>query len=200
MGSASISSGAGGRACAGTTTRIVATALLAMAATLTVACGDTSPTEPPAGLIEPPASAEPSYGPQVVHLGGVGELRLGETERELADRGVVVVDVPGCAPRATHSGAGPVFVDGRLTLIWADPPLRTPEGLGVGSTIAEVRRVHPDVTKLAAPQGTYRLDGLLATADDRAYLFLHDGRKVEKVIVGYADQARRLFARGFTGC
>jgi hypothetical protein len=98
------------------------------------------------------------------------------------------------------TGAGPVFVAGRLALVWADPPLRTPEGIAVGSPVADARRVYPAASNLAPPAGSYRFSGLLTTQRDRAYLFLHDGRAVQKVIVGYATHARRVFVEGYTGC
>ncbi|WP_405104138.1 hypothetical protein [Micromonospora sp. NBC_01412] len=45
-----------------------------------------------------------------------------------------------------------------------------------------------------------REDPLRARRSDRAYLFLHDGRTVRKIIAGYADWARRLFAEGHGPC
>jgi hypothetical protein len=142
-----------------------------------------------------------SYGPDVVHYDGVHELRFGDSERALTERGVVVRDVPECGPRmAKPTGASPVFVAGRLALVWADPPLHTPEQVAVGDSVAEARKAYPAATELAAPAGTYRFSGLLVTRGDRAYLFLHDGREVQKLIVGYARHARTLFAQGFAGC
>ncbi|HYN97774.1 MAG TPA: hypothetical protein VES42_28370 [Pilimelia sp.] len=153
----------------------------------------------------PPAaagrSATPAYGPAVVHLDGVRGLRFGATEADLTARGVVVRDVPGCGPRAVDTpGATPVFVAGTLALVWADQPLRTPDGVSAGDPVAKVRAAHPNAVELRAPRGSYRFDGLLAPTGDRAYLFLHDGRAVRKLIVGYADAARALFNEGFSGC
>jgi hypothetical protein len=162
---------------------------------LPAGCGDDERPAPPK------ASAPASYGPDIVHYGGVRELRFGDTERDLTNRGVVVRDVPQCGPRmARPTGASPVFVDGRLALVWADPPLRTPEGIAVGAALADARRAYPAATAVAAPAGSYRFNGLLAASGDRAYLFLHDEQKIQKLIVGYAKDARTLFEQGFTGC
>jgi hypothetical protein len=166
-------------------------AVLAVLVALTTACAG--------GGDAPPPPATP--GPDVVNYHGVRQMRFGETERALTDRGVVVRDVPRCGPRmARPNGVGPVFVDGRLALVWADPPLRTPEGIAVGSALADVRRAYPAANNLAAPAGNYRFSGLITTEGDRAYLFLHDGREVQKLIVGYARHARTLFQQGYAGC
>lgn len=137
----------------------------------------------------------------VVTYQGVRELRFGDTERDLTDRGVVIRDEPECGPRvAASTGIGPVFIDGRLALVWADPPLHTPEGISVGDSLAATRAAYPDATELTAPPGSHRFDGLLAAHGDRAYLFMHDGRTVQKLIAGYERHARTLFRQGFAGC
>jgi hypothetical protein len=166
-------------------------AVLAGLLALTTACAGGGDASPP-----PPIPA-----PDVVNYHGIRQMRFGETERALTERGLVVRDVPRCGPRMTRpNGAGPVFVDGRLALVWADPPLRTPEGIAVGSALADVRRAYPNADNLAAPAGNYRFSGLITTEGDRAYLFLHDGREVQKLIVGYARHARTLFQQGYAGC
>src|SRR5690606_19077567 len=99
---------------------------------------------------------------------------------------------PGdCAPRLPdHPEISPVLDrDDRLVLVWVNPPLQTAEGIGVGTPVDVVRRVHPGAEELRAPPGTQRFDGLLVTVGDRAYLYLHDGAEVRKVIVGFADYA-----------
>lgn len=168
---------------------------------VTLAAGCAEPGQPAAPPAPPSTSQSPSYGPNVVNYEGAANMRFGDTERDLTDRGVVVRDLPQCGPRmAEQTGASPVFVAGRLALIWADPPLRTPEGIGVGAPVANTRETYPAATELTAPAGSYRFHGLLATRGDRAYLFLHDGKRVQKLIVGYTQPARRLFQQGFVGC
>ena len=85
-------------------------------------------------------------------------------------------------------------------LLWIDPPLRTPEGVTTGASVQAVRTAYPEATRLTAPPDSYRFDGLLAHSGDRAYLFLHDGKAVRKVVAGYTDYARRLFHEGFGLC
>ncbi|MER7439191.1 hypothetical protein ABTW73_00090 [Micromonospora avicenniae] len=150
----------------------------------------------------------PASGPQrtvpageVLDLDGLPDVEFGDTEDELARRGVLGTDVGGCGRTLTgHSTTSPVFIDDRLVLLWLDDSTRTTEGIGVGSPVQQVRTRYPELTPLRAPQGTYRLDGLLARDGELAYLFLHDGRTVRKIIAGYADWARRLFAEGDGPC
>src|SRR6185436_18478234 len=97
--------------------------------------------------------------------------------------GPQLVDVPKVSP---------IFVDDRLVVLWAEPPMHTPEGLGVGSPVDRVRAAYPG--------GTYRFDGLLVTRGDRAYLFLHDTATVRKLIVGYVQYAKLLFDQGYSAC
>ena len=84
-------------------------------------------------------------------------------------------------------------------LLWLDDPMSTPEGITVGTPVAESR---PATRRPPAARATrtYRFDGLLARDGDRAYLFLHDGMAVRKIIAGYADWARRLFDEGHSPC
>jgi len=138
----------------------------------------------------------------VVDHQGYGAIRFGDTRADL-ERDHGLTQRPGdCAPRLPgHPEISPVLdPDDRLVLVWVNPPLQTPVGIGVGTPVDAVRRAHPDAEELAAPPGTQRFDGLLVTVADRAYLYLHDGTEVRKVIVGYADYARLLFDEGFGTC
>jgi hypothetical protein len=147
-------------------------------------------------------AAATSHQPDVLHLSGFHDVRFGDTEQELARRGVLDrrQDL-GCGPGLTGSTpVGPVFAQNRLVLLWADPPVRTPEGVTAGTPVERVRAAYPDATALAAPPGSHRYDGLMARRGDRAYLFLHDGRTVRKTVAGYADHVRRLFDEGFGTC
>ncbi|WBB65953.1 hypothetical protein O7603_22610 [Micromonospora sp. WMMD812] len=143
----------------------------------------------------------PAGAVEVLDLNGLRNVAFGDTEDELTRRGILRSDVHACGPMlAGHEMASPVFVEDRLVLVWAGDPMRTPEGVTAGTPVAEVWFRYPSVTRLHAPPGTYRFDGLLARRGDRAYLFLHDGREVRKVIAGYADWARRLFDEGAGPC
>jgi hypothetical protein len=144
---------------------------------------------------------QPAGKAEVVDLNGLRNVEFGDTEQELTRRGVLRSDVDACGPvLAEHEAVSPIFVDDRLVLLWVDDPTRTPEGVTVGTPISEIWSSYPSVTRLHAPQGTYRLDGLLARRGDRAYLFLHDGKTVRKTIAGYAEWAQRLFDEGYGPC
>ncbi|TDC72421.1 hypothetical protein E1193_27780 [Micromonospora sp. KC606] len=147
------------------------------------------------------AVREPAGAATVVDLDGLPEVDFGDTEGELTRRGVLRRDVDACGQTlAGHETISPVFAEDRLVLLWAGDPARTPEGVAAGTTLAEVRHRYPQARHLDAPPGRHRFDGLLARDGDRAYLFLHDGRTVRKVIAGYADWAQRAFEEGHGPC
>lgn len=150
----------------------------------------------------PPSSPDAgSYGPDVVHLEGIRNIEFGDSEQELTERGVLRPEPEPCAAHLTGlATVGPVFADDRLVLMWVTPPMHTPEGVTVGTSINTVQARYPAATELTAPQGTYRFDGLMAQEGDRAYLFLHDGQVVRKTVAGYADYAQKLFDEGFGTC
>ncbi|WP_229400786.1 hypothetical protein [Micromonospora okii] len=148
-----------------------------------------------------PLGTRPAGVDEVVGLDGLRDVEFGDTEQELTRRGALSPGADACGPAlAGHGAASPIFVDDRLVLLWLDDPARTPEGVTVGTPVAEIASRYRSVSRLDAPRQTHRFDGLLARRGDRAYLFLHDGRTVRKIIVGYADWARRLFAEGHGPC
>lgn len=148
----------------------------------------------------PPATS-PAGPPDVIHPYGLRGIEFGASEQELTRQGVLLPRTMACGPRLTGlATVSPVFADDRLVLLWTSPPMRTPEGVAVGTTIDDVHRAYPDLVALDAPRGSYRFDGLLTTGGDRGYLFLHDGRIVRKLIAGYAEYARKLFDEGFGTC
>ncbi|WP_442933375.1 hypothetical protein [Micromonospora psammae] len=149
----------------------------------------------------PMVPARPVGDAQVVDLDGLGGIEFGDTEQDLTRRGALRAEVDACGPTlAGHEEVSPIFVEDRLVLLWLDDPMSTPDGITVGTPIGEVLANHPSATRLQAPQRTYRFDGLLAREGDRAYLFLHDGVTVQKIIAGYAEWARRLFDEGHGPC
>jgi hypothetical protein len=169
---------------------------LALVATTALITGCTTDPDTPT------RSGTPSTAPDVVNLHGLRGIEFGDSERELLQRGVLrKLDFPTCGREFTDlATASPVFHQDKLVLLWIDPPVRTPEGITLGTAVDRVRESYPDATQLTAPPNTYRFDGLLAGEGDRAYLFLHDGATVQKIIVGYADYARKLFDEGFGTC
>ncbi|MFV2103849.1 hypothetical protein [Micromonospora sp. LOL_024] len=168
-----------------------------IAALLFAASISASGPVPPGNIAVP----EPVATVAVVDRDGLTDVEFGDTESELTRRGILRTDVDACGPTlAGHALISPIFIDDRLVLLWADDPVRTPEGIAAGTPLAEVKASYPSVSQLRAPQGTHRFDGLLARDGDRAYLFLHDGHTVRKVIAGYADWAHRLFVEGHGPC
>ncbi|MFI7578166.1 hypothetical protein [Micromonospora sp. NPDC049497] len=148
-----------------------------------------------------PRPGEPIGTSEVVDLNGLRNVEFGDTEDELTRRGILRTDVDACGPAlAGHDTVSPIFVDDRLVLLWVGDTVGTPEGVTTGTPVTDVQARYPDVRVLDTPPGTYRFDGLLARQGDRAYLFLHDGDVVRKIIAGYADWAERLFADGHSPC
>lgn len=167
-------------------------------ATITSLSGPTRTPDKTASS-QPPERA--AYGPDVVHLDGLGGIEFGDTEQELARRGLLTTSIASCGPSlAGMTTVGPIFADDRLVLLWADPSMHTPEGVTSGTSVRQVQATYPALTSLNAPQGTYRFDGLLVSEGDRSYLFLHDGQIVRKTVAGYTDYARKLFDEGFGTC
>ncbi|MDI1464271.1 hypothetical protein QEZ54_25185 [Catellatospora sp. KI3] len=144
--------------------------------------------------------ASVAQGPDIVDLQGVRGMRFGATRGDLDSR--LDKSRAGCSSQATGMPEGSLVFgpDDRLALVWFDSPLRTPEGVHTGSTVAEVRGAYPQAQRLTAPAGSYQFDGLLVVQGDRGYLFLHDGTTVQKAIAGYGDSLRQLFNTGFGAC
>jgi hypothetical protein len=166
-------------------------------AAVMVAAGPAGCGEP--GDPTPMAASVPDR--HVVSHRGLAGIEFGDSRAELErDHGLVRAS-GDCGPRLpSYPDASPIFEDDRLVLLWADPPLRTPEGIAVGDLVSTVHDTHLRAEPLTAPPERFRFDGLLVTSGDRAYLFLHDGATVQKLIVGYEDHVRRLFHEGFGTC
>ncbi|MEV4536825.1 hypothetical protein AB0J82_23880 [Asanoa sp. NPDC049518] len=137
----------------------------------------------------------------VVDFDGVRDVRLGQTDTELAQQGAMARPQEACGPVLTDvHEASPVFANGELVLMWVNPPLATPEGVGVGTSVEATKAAYPQATTMNAPAGSYQFDGLMVTSGDRAYLFMHDGQTVRKAVVGYTDDVQRLFTLGVGNC
>jgi hypothetical protein len=155
-------------------------------------------------LTPSPAAESPAAGvadPDVVTPQGLAQIQVGDTGTDLERDHGLTQRAGDCAPRLPdHPAASPVFDNDRLVLLWADPPLRTPEGITVGTPVTTLEEIHPDGEHLNAAPGTYRFDGVLVADGTHAYLFLHDGTTVQKLIVGSAAHAQLLFDEGFGTC
>jgi len=175
--------------------------LLALAVcTVALVAGCEADREAPAPA-PAPAQLAAAPGPNVVTFDGLRTIAFGDSAADLTARGLLTRPREGCGPQlADLPEASPVFLDERLVLLWANPPLTTPEGIGVDSSLADARAAYPKAMDLPAPKGSHRFDALMTTEDDRAFLFLHDGTTVRKLIAGYAEDARRLLDTGFGAC
>lgn len=150
-----------------------------------------------AATVDTPRTTPTTFGPQVVHFDGYQRIRFGDRKADLP----LSTDAAACGPQLVGAPElSPVFDGDRLVLIWVNPPYRTPEGLTVGSTTADVIKTHPTAERLTPPTGSYVFPGLLVTRNDRAYLFLHDQATVQKTIVGFTEHARRLYTHGTGQC
>ena len=140
--------------------------------------------------------------PNVVEFTGVRDLRLGASLRDLAAAGRVLTPEAACGPVVSGlPAASPVFDGDALVLIWAEPPLHTPAGVMVGSTVAAARQAYPEAEALVPPAGSTTFPGLLVRdGSGHALLMLHDGDRVQKLIVGLESYARRLYTTGYGSC
>ncbi|GIF78368.1 hypothetical protein [Asanoa siamensis] len=175
---------------------IVALALFALFAGYAV-------TQRPSPAYASPTASTASRTSGTVDFTGVSDVRLGASDTDLTSQGALARPVNACGPVLTEAdsrAAHPVFADGRLVLLWVNPPLTTPEGVGVGTPLATVRAAYPQATAMVAPAGSYQFDGLMVTSGDRAYLFMHDGQTVRKAVVGYTADVQRLFTYGVGNC
>jgi hypothetical protein len=136
-----------------------------------------------------------------VHFAGVREIRFGDLKRDLTAKGRLTPQPKGCSDTITGAPElGPIFDADRLVLMWVNPPYRTPEGVTVGTSVADVRRRYPAAQKLDPPKDSGVFPGLLVAQGDRAYLLLHDDATVQKMIIGFTEYLERLYLRGFGQC
>lgn len=177
-------------------------ALLAGALLAVLAGAGGCAADVPVGVANPTSASSPAAGPDVADLSGLADLKVGASLADLVAAGVVVRTEASCrgVAHATRPQVSPVFDGDRLVLIWLDPPLHTPEGVRVGSPLDAARSAYPDALVLDRPPGSTQYQGLLVVGGDRAYLLLHDGDRVQKLVVGFERYARLLFDQGFGTC
>jgi hypothetical protein len=134
----------------------------------------------------------------VVTFDGVGDVHFGDSVGALAASHGFKDDPSACTRTFSDlQGVDPVVADDKLVLMWVDPPVHTPEGIAVGSAVSAVRQAYPGGTDVA---GEHAYPGIMVVKQDKAFLFLHDGKTVKKEIAGYADYVRRLYTEGFGAC
>lgn len=166
-------------------------------------------TDEPQATGAAPATATPTdpagdrvADPNLVTLAGIGDIEIGASQESLEAAGLVKPGNGSCGPTFPDLPyATPVFDGGRLVLVWAHAPLRTPERVMEGTPLADARTAYPDAEELTRAPDDFQFPGLLVPGPDgRAYLLLHDGDTVQKLIVGFEEHARRLFETGFGSC
>ena len=170
------------------------TASVALALALIVGCA--APDQLGRG-IAPPTTSDSN----TVDYGGLPGVRIGQTLAELTAAGRMASSTEeACGPRlADLTTVSPVFDHDRLVLLWAYPPWHTPEGIAVGSPLADVRRAYAGALDLEQRPNTFA--GLLVPdRHGNAYLILYDDDRVQKLIVGMEEYARLLYTRGFGTC
>ena len=98
------------------------------------------------------APAAPRGIPSLVALDGVGGVRPGMTVAQVEDRFGVDLRLDdlgtNCKPASFRSGSVrgyAIFISGRLGSVWYERGARTPRGITIGSTFAELRRAYPRV-------------------------------------------------------
>lgn len=134
----------------------------------------------------------------VVTFQGLGDVHFGDSVTALAAGHGFRADPAACTRTFSDlAGVDPVVADGKLVLLWVNAPVRTPEGITVGSSVADVRSAYTGEQDLSSATA---YPGILVEKGDRAFLFLHDGQTVKKEIAGYADYVRRLYSDGFGAC
>ncbi len=137
-------------------------------------------------------------GQDVVTFEGVGDVHFGDPVGALAASHGFKDDPSACTRTFSDlQGVDPVVADDKLVLMWVEPPVHTPEGIAVGSAVSAVRQAYPGGVDLA---GAHAYPGIMVVKQDKAFLFLHDGKTVKKEIAGYADYVRRLYTEGFGAC
>jgi hypothetical protein len=139
-------------------------------------------------------------GAEVVNVTGFGEIRIGSTRADLGSH--LGSDLPGCNTqlRGYPQGSAVFTNDDRFVLLWFNEPLKTPEGVTTGTSFAQVKAAYPQAVELTAPAGSHQFGGLLVVSGQYGYLFLHDGKTVQKAVAGYTAYLQRLFDTGFGVC
>jgi hypothetical protein len=134
----------------------------------------------------------------VVTFDGLGDVHFGDSVGALAASHGFKDDPAACTRTFSDlQGVDPVVADGKLVLMWVNAPVHTPEGITVGSPVSAVRAAYAGGQDLTSTQA---YPGILVVKQDKAFLFLHDGKTVQKEIAGYADYVRRLYTEGFGAC
>ncbi|WP_344079132.1 hypothetical protein [Luedemannella helvata] len=149
-----------------------------------------------------PAPAPTTGDPNVISFNGLHGVQIGQSVGELTAAGKLAEATHGCARQFVGvDHADPVFDHDRLAFIWAFPPLHTPEGIMVGDTKVALDEAYPNAERLTPPAGSPAFAGsFVRHPNGVAYLVLHDGQTVQKLIVGAEDAVRALYTQRLDTC
>jgi hypothetical protein len=97
----------------------------------------------------PAAASSVRFVPSIVTLDGVGEVRPGQTVAQVEQRFGINLRPEafgaGCAKASFRSGpvrGHAIFVRGRLGSLWFDRGVLAGRGIGIGTTLAALRRAY----------------------------------------------------------
>lgn len=157
-------------------TRLVAAALAATSTALVIAS--------PAGAT---ATAPGTFGPY-----GYGGLKLGMTAKQAQATGKIVRKMPGyCSGWDYKAHPNPkdeigLYISKKrgVAVIFAPDGARTPKGIGVGSTLSQIKKAYPSVKK--QPSGYYAT----VPGNSKAYYYfgVNQRNKLEEFGLGLNTQ------------
>jgi hypothetical protein len=164
--------------------------------------------EAPAEATNPPSALTTEE--RVLTIDGVGPYQIGAHVDDLVADGLIgevsPVDTDSCPDLAHAEAAGPYLGTLVLTLrsnelveigTAGGEPIRTPEGFGVGTPIADLELAYGE--RGAPVQDSAGTAGYVATVGDRVLLFAGSQQRPDEVAwlaVGLADYTERSFQTG----
>ena len=164
----------------------------AQAPRLTTTTTTTPPPKPPPTRTKTTNPGPPDLSYQVIGPTGLRALKLGQTLEEAKATGLLGIQTAssgGCTVYTLVSDdrvAGHVYVSDTVQAIAADP-VQTPQGVGPGWTVAQVKAVYPDLDEQAAEAG-HALVPVPGNAEANFGLRFADG-KVTAVSLELAGQS-----------
>ncbi|RKS68165.1 hypothetical protein BZB76_6413 [Actinomadura pelletieri DSM 43383] len=160
--------------------------------------GPTAAASPSSAGGTPSASASPGTAPDgPVFLGptGYGTVQLGMSRDKAESTGLITVKTEppgamGCGtfdlrkfPQKKSSAGGYFSAELGIASIFAVEDMRTPEGIALGSSTAEVEKAYPKLRK--GPNASFTV---VPGNPKAVYTFLIDGGRVQELVLDLAEQ------------